>query len=126
MTLEELASRLEELEDARKVAEAKIAALQRSQKRTEELKEDREAVLASLTDLVPQALDSLTGEERNKLYRMLRMEITPTPEGFNATGVFCSTKPTSADRFQNAKNRELHFHTRLGKSVPEVEWSWCR
>jgi site-specific DNA recombinase len=96
MTLEELASRLEELEDARKAAEAEIAALQRSQKRTEELKEDREAVLASLTDLVPQALDSLTGEERNRLYRMLRMEITPTPEGFNATGVFCSTKPTAA------------------------------
>jgi hypothetical protein len=24
------------------------------------------------------------------------MEITPTPEGFNATGVFCSTKPTAA------------------------------
>ena len=93
MTLEELASRLEELEDARKVAEAKIAALQRSQKRTEELKEDREAVLASLTDLVPQALDSLTGEERNKLYRMLRMEITPTPEGSNATGVFVQRNP---------------------------------
>ena len=31
-----------------------------------------------------------------------------------------------AVRFQNTKNRELHFHTQLGKSVPEIEWSWCR
>ena len=88
MTLEELATRIEKLDDARKVAEAEITALQRSQKRTEELKEDREAVLAYPTDLVPQALDSLTGEERNRLYRMLHIEITPTSEGFNATGVF--------------------------------------
>jgi hypothetical protein len=37
---------------------------------------------------IPEALDNLTGEERNRVYRMLRLEIKPTPDGYETTGVF--------------------------------------
>lgn len=41
---------------------------------------------------VPEGLERLTGEERNKIYRMLRLEITPTPEGFEVSGAFVLQK----------------------------------
>jgi hypothetical protein len=44
--------------------------------------------------MVPEALDQLTGEERSTLYRMLRLQVVPTPEGFALSGAFCDTGPT--------------------------------
>ena len=38
--------------------------------------------------MVPEDLDNLTGQERNKIYRMLRLEVAPTKEGFKVTGAF--------------------------------------
>jgi hypothetical protein len=96
MTLEELASRLKELDEARRVLEAEVTELKRSEERAERLEQDREAVLDNLASLVPEALDHLSGEERNRLYRMLRLEITPTPEGYETTGVFRTSEPTPA------------------------------
>jgi hypothetical protein len=37
---------------------------------------------------VPEGLDNLSGQERNKVYRMLRLLVTPTEEGFRVTGAF--------------------------------------
>jgi site-specific DNA recombinase len=98
MTLEELASRLKELDEARRAADAEVAALRCSGERVKELEKDREAVLATLTSLVVEALDELSGEERNRLYRILRLEIIPTPEGYETTGVLRTFEPTPADR----------------------------
>jgi site-specific DNA recombinase len=98
MSLEELRSRIEELDEVRRVAEVEVAALQRSQERAEELENDLDAVLASLSGLLPEALDGLTGEDRNTVYRMLKIEITPTAEGYETTGVFRSLRPMPADR----------------------------
>ncbi len=40
---------------------------------------------------VPEALERLTGEERSRLYRMLRLEVAVTPEGgYRIAGTFCS------------------------------------
>jgi hypothetical protein len=33
----------------------------------------------------------LTGEERHKLYRMLQLEITPSDEGYEVSGAFCTS-----------------------------------
>jgi DNA repair ATPase RecN len=88
MTLDELRLTLEELDNARRATEAEVPTLRRSLERAEALEKDRDAVLASLEATIRKALDALSGEERNRLYRMLRIEITPTSEGFEATGVF--------------------------------------
>ncbi|MBA2510421.1 MAG: recombinase zinc beta ribbon domain-containing protein [Rubrobacteraceae bacterium] len=86
MTLGELGSKLESLEETRRLARAELAALQARVARTEELERDRDALLESWANALPEALDGLTGQERNKVYKMLRLEVTPTAEGFGVTG----------------------------------------
>jgi site-specific DNA recombinase len=81
MTLAELGSKLEELESIRRMAEAEIAALGVHEERVEELERDRDALLEAYAGAVPEALDQLDREERNRIYRMLRLEITPRPDG---------------------------------------------
>src|SRR5829696_2409881 len=98
MTLEELAVRLEELEDARKMLEADLASLERSQQKAKELENDRDAVVASLAATIPEAFENLTGEEINTVYRKLRLRLIPSEEGYNATGVLCTLGPTPRGR----------------------------
>jgi site-specific DNA recombinase len=86
MTLEELGSKLKNLEETRKLAQAELAVSEVREKRVEELKKDRDALGESWTSSVPEALEGLTGEERNKVYRMLRLEVTPVLEGYSVIG----------------------------------------
>ncbi len=107
MTLGELGSKLESLEETRRLARAELAALRARVARTEELERDRDALLESWADALPEALDGLTGQERNKVYKMLRLEVTPTADGFGATGALagflCSrTYDTAAAPTRNA------------------------
>ena len=81
MTLAELSSKLEELESTRRMAEAEIAALAAHEERVEELERDWDALLEFYAGAMPEALDQLDGEKRNRIYRMLRLEITPRPDG---------------------------------------------
>jgi hypothetical protein len=58
---------------------------------------DRDALLEPISGQMPESLDSLDGEERNTVYRMLRLAVTPTPEGrYELTGAFCTAEPLSA------------------------------
>jgi site-specific DNA recombinase len=95
MTLEELGSKLQELDDARRLAEAELEALMRRQEHIEELEKDREALLKSMAEIVPDALKDLTPQERNKIYRMLRLEVAPFEEGYEVSGAFCTSGLTS-------------------------------
>ncbi|MDP9458169.1 MAG: recombinase family protein [Actinomycetota bacterium] len=97
MTLGELASKLKGLDETRKLARAELAALGEREGTATQLERDRDALLESWSSMVPEALDSLTGEERNKVYRMLRLEVTPTLEGFEITGALrgCLQNATS-------------------------------
>jgi len=86
MTLEELGKKLAELDEIRRHAEKELSTLKDHQERVEQLEEDRDALLEEMAEAVPDQLDGLTGAERNKVYRMLRLEVTPTPEGYSITG----------------------------------------
>jgi hypothetical protein len=86
MTLEELGSKLAGLERTRKLAQDELAAVRARDKRAEELERDRDALLESWVAAVPGSLDGLTGWERNNVYRLLRLEVTPTADGFGVTG----------------------------------------
>ena len=114
MTLEELRSRLGELDGARRAAEAAISALERSRERSEGLGRDKEAALAALTEIVPGELDNLGGEQRNAVYRMLRLRVTPTPEGFDASGVlmYAGTHTVGCIRWHKAE-LEMGLESRL-------------
>jgi site-specific DNA recombinase len=91
MTLEELGSKLQQLDDARRLAQAELEALTRRQEHLEELEKDREALLKSMAEIVADALEDLTPQERNKIYRMLRLEVAPFKEGYKVSGAFCSS-----------------------------------
>lgn len=105
MSLAELREALKELEDNRKTAEDELAALKNTQERItqeriEELKEDRDALLETLSGRVPGDLDNLTGDKRARVYRMLRLEVSLTPQGgYYVSGMFCSEEPSSAAAF---------------------------
>ncbi|MDQ3911638.1 MAG: recombinase family protein [Actinomycetota bacterium] len=86
MTIEELRSKLTALEETRRHAEAELLALKDSQHRAEQLERDRDALLESMADTVPGALEELTGLERNQVYRLLRLRVSPTAEGFEVSG----------------------------------------
>ena len=98
MTLEELGSKLAKLEETRRIAEAELAALDARERRTKELEADRDALLASYAELVPAALEDLSGEERSRVYEMLGLEVRPDPEGYEVSGLLCTTRPTGRRR----------------------------
>ncbi len=93
MTLEELGSKLVRLEETRRVAQAELRALEAREERVRELEADRDALLASYAEVVPEALDGLSGEERMRVYEMLQVEVRPDPEGYEVSGAFCSRRP---------------------------------
>jgi hypothetical protein len=95
MTLQELGAKLEELEEGRKEAERELMALRSYQQRGEELERDRDALLRSMSEIVPSALGDLDGEEKNRLYQMLRLEVAPSEEGYEVSGAFCTSGLTS-------------------------------
>ncbi len=87
--MDELRERLGELEDARRLALTELEALAAHEERVKGLERDRDALLKSYAEAVPGALDGLEPEERNKLYRMLRLEVTPSNGGYAVSGAFC-------------------------------------
>ncbi len=91
MTMEELAEKLRELERSKTLAQTELANLSERRRRVEELVRDKEAVLALQSEAVLRGLDELSPEEKTEVYRLLKLEISPMPEGMVVTGaLLCS------------------------------------
>jgi hypothetical protein len=91
ITFDELRSALAQLDEARKTAERELGALHDRQEYISGLEQDRDALLDSLAEAAPDALDSLTPEERHRVYRMLRLEVIANHDGsLEAAGAFDS------------------------------------
>jgi hypothetical protein len=88
------------------VLEDELAALEHTQQKAEELREDRDTALDSLAASIPEALDGLTGEEINTVYRKLRLRVVPSEEGYDATGVLCTLGPTPRGRRDRRGRRD--------------------
>jgi len=89
MTFDELGIALDELEKTRRTAERELATLQCRREVLEQLELDKEALLEHYARIAPEALDSLTLEERHRLYRMLRLEVSVRPDSsLEIRGVF--------------------------------------
>jgi hypothetical protein len=76
ITLDELRARLAELSNTRSVAERELQALRNQRERIGELEAGRDSLPDSLTGMAPDALDSLTSEERHQVYKMLKVGVT--------------------------------------------------
>ncbi len=88
---EELDSALAELEETCAVVERELEALENRRERIEQLEHDKDALLASLKGAVPEAIDRLPSEGRNRIYRMLSLKVETVPdEPLKLSGVFVS------------------------------------
>ncbi len=85
----ELDAALAGLGEVRKTAGSKLAAIDNRREMIEQLGRDKEALLDHYSAIAPEALDSLTPEERHQLYGMLRLEVVVRPDAnLEVCGVF--------------------------------------
>jgi hypothetical protein len=66
---------------SRKTAERELEAIHGHQERVEKLEQDKDAILEHYAGTAPEALDSLAPEERNQVYRMLRIKVVVHVDG---------------------------------------------
>jgi hypothetical protein len=64
-------------------------------------------------------LDNLTGQERNGLYWILRLEITPSSEGYEVRGAFCPLEIPSL-RTPRATTSSSTSHRKARSLTPET------
>jgi hypothetical protein len=81
MTFDELGSRLKEIEESRAVILRELKEVGRRRAGVESLEGDRDALLASYAASDPEALGRLRPEERNRIYRMLRLKVLLGADG---------------------------------------------
>jgi chromosome segregation ATPase len=94
MTLGELRSRLEALEETRESARRELAELARWHERLQALERDKELLLESYTARAPEALDSLGAEERRAVYSMLGLRVDALPDkSLRVQGAFGEETP---------------------------------
>jgi site-specific DNA recombinase len=100
MTLDELAEALEGLDETRRTAEEELAAVQGHREALENLERDKETLLEHYARIAPEALDSLTSDERHYLYRMLRLRVSVRPDtSLEVSGVFGEDSTLSNEEF---------------------------
>jgi site-specific DNA recombinase len=81
MTLEDLKTRTSEVDNACSLARSELTAAKARRERVRALEEDAEAVVSLYSGLVPESLEAMTSEERNQLYRMLRIDVRVHVDG---------------------------------------------
>jgi hypothetical protein len=74
MARDELIEKLSALGEVRKIAKGELESLRSHQERLEGLERDKDALVESYAQMAPQALDSLTPEERHHVYGMLGLK----------------------------------------------------
>jgi hypothetical protein len=80
ITFDELRIRLLELDETRELAERELTLIGTHKERVAELEADRDVLLASLMDIAPIALESLTPEERRQFYKLLGLRVIAYPD----------------------------------------------
>ena len=94
MTLEELRSRLEALEETRESARGELAALASWRESLEAFEGDKELLLESYAARAPEVLNSLGPEERRTVYSMLGLRVDALPDkSLRVQGAFGEENP---------------------------------
>ena len=88
ITFGELRERLAELEETCEVVRRELDELAGRMERAEQLEWGMKGLLEQTAGVRAEDLDALTGDQRNEIYRMLRLEITPSGADYAINGVF--------------------------------------
>jgi hypothetical protein len=81
MTFDELAARIEELKNTRKIARQELVAIRDRREGVAELERDRDDLVGTYVGSPPDLLEGLEAEERHRIYRMLRLEVLAGADG---------------------------------------------
>jgi chromosome segregation ATPase len=81
VTLPELKAYLAQLDETRKTAERELEVLRGHVEYVRSLEADRDALLDSLEAQAPEALDSLTPEQRHQWYKLLKLRVDVFADG---------------------------------------------
>ena len=91
LTYEELGVKLAALEETRILAHRELESLKDRRERLESLKQDREAVLQAYANVTVESLERLSPEERNRLYKTLKLRVVIHDDGTpEVSGVFAT------------------------------------
>jgi hypothetical protein len=89
MGLAELKERLAELDEEHKTAEEALETLKAKRSTLEALERDADTLLNSYASMVPEGLDALSPEERQRVYKMMRLKVyTHADGGTEVDGTF--------------------------------------
>ena len=90
------------------------------------MERDKDALLEYYVEMTPEALESLTPEERHWVYGILGLGATITMDGtlevsgmFNNWDIRCGLETRYSTRFESAKQLELRFTALLTGSGTE-------
>src|SRR5215207_3463910 len=81
LSLEDLKARLADIEELENTARRELRSLKGRQERIAELERDRDALLREYARRTPEALNSLTSEQRHQVYKMLRLKVVVNEDG---------------------------------------------
>jgi site-specific DNA recombinase len=116
---DELREKLARLEETREAAERELALLKDHKEHIAELERGKEAVLSHYAAIAPEALDSLTPEERRHLYKLLQLKAVQHPDGrmeIEVSGVLDpgvgTTEDTCSNIYSGARGADLLLHPR--------------
>ncbi len=77
---DELRAKLAALEEARETAQRELKTLSRYRERVQELERDRDALMKRYAGMMPEVLDTLSPEERHRIYKMLGLRVVLHPD----------------------------------------------
>src|SRR5215211_8630302 len=88
-------------------------ALRARREQLEQLEHDADALLEHYAEMIPEALDDLTPEERRDVYKMMRLKVLIFPDGsVEVTGVFGGPLEVGASRSTKMEDSWLATRTR--------------
>ncbi len=99
MSFEELEGKLQSLKKTRKTVERELGVLRSRRERIEGLERDKEILLESYASRAPDALNSLSPEERHQVYQMLRLNVVAhTDSTLEVSGAFTGDDLSKSER----------------------------
>ena len=81
LNIDRYEKRLAQIEQARKTVEAELARIESRTAHVDRLEHNRDAVLNYYAQIVPECLDALEPNERNRVYKMLNLTVRAHENG---------------------------------------------
>ena len=104
ITFEELRERLAGLEETKKTAQGELESISLRRQRLEELERSADDFVRQYAAIMPEALDTISPEERHQIYKTLRMKVLVSTEGTVTVELVWGHAPDSGADSVNVKD----------------------